>query len=145
MKTLRTIACVLSSLIALAAFASCSSGGSSDDSSADTPTRVANYCGIDRSDESANPIVCDLYDDGTWVATVCQNNTSLLPIYCVAKGTYSGDPSKDGTVILTFTHYADSTHTLKEAKTADIEIFTIANGQVVYDGYTYYRQLLPNK
>lgn len=145
MKPLRTIACVLSSLIALAALASCSSGSSSDDSSADTPTRIACYSGISIKGANADPIMCDLYDDGSWIANECQNNSSFTPLYCVAKGTYTGDPSKDGTVTLTFTAYADSTHTLKEAKPADIETLTIANGQVVYDGYTYYRQLLPNE
>ena len=144
MKTLRTIACVLSSLVILTALASCSSGSSSDAADASDHTRIACYCGYDPTDDSANPIMCDLYDDGSWVATVCQNNSSFTPLYVTAKGTYTGDPSKDGIVALTFTQYADKTYTLKDSTSAEPKKPTITSGTVVYDGYRYTRQLLPN-
>lgn len=144
MKTLRNIACVLSSLIAFTFFASCSNGSSSDDASADNPTRIANYVGMDYSDENSNrSISCDFYDDGSWVATVC--GASFTPLYTGAKGTYTGDPSTDGAVTLTFAECANSEHTLKELTPKKTETVTVASGKTLYDGYTYYRQLLPKK
>lgn len=128
-------------IMSMTIFTSCSNNSDdSDDDSSSSAVRVASYCGID--DTNNRSIICNFYNDNTWVANICDASSSFYFLFVGAKGSYTGVPAGDGIIFLVFTHYADSDENLKELSSPQSETITITNGKATYNGIKYYRQLL---
>jgi hypothetical protein len=77
--------------------------------------------------------------DGTFVersVITILDSTTITDWY---KGTYSGDPKKDGPLSLTFTHEFDDDSNAYVAMTSVTVPVTVNNGQFTFGTYTFSR------
>ena len=132
MKGIKKYFLIFAALAAALAFVSCSDE--------DDPT-VAVYKGSFEyeDDESGtkkeSTMVMTFFDDNTWEAVYRMNDLSVTG----TKGAYSGDPSKDGIIIITVTHMVDEDMKLKPV-TYPAESLPIVNGKLNLDGAIFTRQ-----
>lgn len=134
MKKFAKIMAVFAAIMMALAFAGCNN----DDD--DDPSTVAVY---KTTWGEAEEIVqlATFYDDNTIVVNLEANNQNVT----VMTGTYTGDPSKDGTITLSVTKFfdedanklVDATEEVKSYYDGDYEI---KGGKVTFDGDEYIRQ-----
>lgn len=77
--------------------------------------------------------------DGTFVQRGVITIGSSTTTYDMFKGTYTGNPSRDGTLSLTFTHEYDDNSSAYVAMTAVTVSVTVNNGQFAFGTYTFSR------
>ena len=131
MKKLAKIMAVFAAIMMALAFAGCNN----DDD--DDPSTVAVYNG---TDEDGAEYVLTFYDDNTLVAVMKSSDWSGTGM----TGTYTGDPSKDGTITISLTKMPDDDGKLVDASeevkaNADGD-YTITNGKMKIHGLTFTRQ-----
>ena len=122
MKGIKKYFLIFAALAAALTFVSCSD---EDDST------VAVYKGS----EDGVTVELTFFDDNTWEAVYRMNDLSVTG----TKGAYSGDPSKDGIIIITVTHMVDEDMKLKPV-TYPAESLPIVNGKLNLDGAIFTRQ-----
>lgn len=134
MKKLAKIMAVFAAIMMALAFAGCNN----DDD--DDPSTVAVYKAT-YEDEDVGTVtqLTTFYDDNTFVVD------EMGDLKCtVITGTYTGDPSKDGTITISLTKMADDDGKLVDASeevkaNADGD-YTITNGKMKIHGLTFTRQ-----
>ncbi|MDE5613686.1 MAG: hypothetical protein K2I74_03440 [Treponemataceae bacterium] len=122
MKGIKKYFLIFAALAAALTFVSCTD---EDDST------VAVYKGS----EDGVTVELTFFDDNTWEAVYRMNDLSVTG----TKGAYSGDPSKDGIIIITVTHMVDEDMKLKPV-TYPAESLPIVNGKLNLDGAIFTRQ-----
>ena len=130
MKKLAKIMAVFAAIMMALAFAGCNN----DDD--DDPSTVAVYNG---TDEYGAEFVLTFYDDNTLVAVMKSSDWSGT----VMAGTYTGDPSKDGTITLSVTKFFDGGKLVDATEAVKAKYdkeYVITGGKVTFDGYEYTRQ-----
>ena len=132
MKKLAKIMAVFAAIMMALAFAGCNN----DDD--DDPSTVAVYNG---TDEDGAEFVLTFYDDNTLVAVMKSSDWSGT----VMAGTYTGNPSKDGTITVSLTKFIDfETGKLvdasEEVKAVADGDYTITNGKMEINGLIFTRQ-----
>ena len=135
MKKLAKIMAVFAAIMMALAFAGCNN----DDD--DDPSTVAVYKAT-YEDEDVGTVtqLTTFYDDNTFVMDVEMGDLKCT----VMTGTYTGDPSKDGTITISLTKMPDDDGKLVDAdadtkKYADGE-YVIKDGKVEVIGTIYIRQ-----
>ena len=133
MKKLAKIMAVFAAIMMALAFAGCNN----DDD--DDPSTVAVYKGTFEDDGVTYTLSC--YDDNTFVIDGEKGDLKST----VMTGTYTGNPSKDGTITVSLTKFIDfETGKLVDASeevkaNADGD-YTITNGKMKIHGLTFTRQ-----
>ena len=74
--------------------------------------------------------------DGTWINRASNGNQSAV----MMQGTYTGDPSKDGTVTITVTKLLNSTGSLVDVEKPQSMDITVKGGKCSIAGMEYTRQ-----
>ena len=134
MKKLAKIMAVFAAIMMALAFAGCNN----DDD--DDPSKVAVYKAT-YEDEDVGTVtqLATFYDDNTIVV----NGEAGDKKATLMTGTYTGDPSKDGTITLSVTKIfyqgklIDATEEVKKEYDGD---YKIEGGKVTFDGDVYIRQ-----
>ena len=132
MKKLAKIMAVFAAIMMALAFAGCNN----DDD--DDPSKVAVFKATDEYDGATYTLSC--YDDNTFVI-----DGKMGDLKCtVMTGTYTGDPSKDGTITISLTKMPDDDGKLVDAdadtkKNTDGE-YVIKDGKVKVRDTIYIRQ-----
>ena len=133
MKKLAKIMAVFAAIMMALAFAGCNN----DDD--DDPSTVAVYKATDENDGATYTLSC--YDDNTFVI-----DGKMGDLKCtVMTGTYTGNPSKDGTITVSLTKFIDfETGKLVDASeevkaNADGD-YTITNGKMEINRLIFTRQ-----
>lgn len=131
MKKLAKIMAVFAAIMMALAFAGCNN----DDD--DDPSKVAVFKATDEYDGATYTLSC--YDDNTFVM-----DGEMGDLKCtVMAGTYTGNPSKDGTITLSVTKIfyqgklIDATEEVKAVADGD---YTITNGKMEIKGLIFTRQ-----
>ena len=155
-KIFNLFAILLAISLATVSFVSCSSD--SDDDDDDSSSAVAVFKATD--DEGTQTY--SFYADNTYVyhskCSYTENGTTINEDLDIEAGTYTGDPTKDGSVVVTITKYADwdapavaaaiasgktvtnSEAPLVAASDSEPETITISGGKFTYDHDEYTRQ-----
>lgn len=125
MKGIKKYFLIFAALAAALAFVSCTD---EDDST------VAVYKGS----EDGVSIEITFSDDNTWEAV---GSTPVASVTAM-KGTYTGDPSKDGTIIITTTHILNDEGTALESLGTSLlsEKITISHGRFYFFDGIFIRQ-----
>ena len=132
MKKLAKIMAVFAAIMMALAFVGCNN----DDD--DDPSKVAVFKATDEYDGATYTLSC--YDDNTFVI-----DGKMGDLKCtVMTGTYTGDPSKDGTITISLTKMPDDDGKLVDAdadtkKNTDGE-YVIKDGKVKVRDTIYIRQ-----
>ena len=133
MKKLAKIMAVFAAIMMALAFAGCNN----DDD--DDPSKVAVFKATDEYEGATYTLSC--YDDNTFVIDGEKGDLK----FTFMTGTYTGNPSKDGTITVSLTKFIDfETGKLVDASeevkaNADGD-YTITNGKMKIHGLTFTRQ-----
>ena len=131
MKKLAKIMAVFAAIMMALAFAGCNN----DDD--DDPSTVAVYNG---TDEDGAEYVLTFYDDNTLVAVMKSSDWSGTGM----TGTYTGDPSKDGTIAITVNKLADENGKLADVPADEKEYldsdYEIKDGKITIMDIEFTRQ-----
>lgn len=135
MKKLAKIMAVFAAIMMALAFAGCNN----DDD--DDPSKVAVYKTTKEVEEVGTVTkVATFYDDNTVVVNGYAGDKKVT----LMTGTYTGDPSKDGTLTISLTKIADDDGKLVDATEEEKSYFDrdyeIKGGKVTFDGNEYTRQ-----
>ena len=131
MKKLAKIMAVFAAIMMALAFAGCNN----DDD--DDPSKVAVFKATDEYEGATYTLSC--YDDNTFVIDGEKGDLKCT----VMAGTYTGDPSKDGTITISVIKIfyqgklIDATEEVKKEYEGD---YKIEGGKVTFDGDVYIRQ-----
>ena len=122
MQKLAKIRVIFAAIMMALAFAGCNN----DDD--DDPSKVAVFKATDEYDGATYTLSC--YDDNTFVI-----DGKMGDLKCtVMTGTYTGDPSKDGTITISLTKMPDDDGKLvdasEEVKANEDGVYTITNGKM---------------
>ena len=134
MKKLAKIMAVFAAIMMALAFAGCNN----DDD--DDPSTVAVFEATEEYDGVTVTELVTCYDDNTFVITAEANGEKVT----LMTGTYTGDPTKDGTLTISLTKIADDDGKLVDAdadtkKYADGK-YEIKDGKVEVIGMVYTRK-----
>lgn len=134
MKKFAKIMAVFAAIMMALAFAGCNNDDDDDPSTVAVFKATEEYGGVTVTEL----VTC--YDDNTFVITAEANGEKVT----IMTGTYTGDPTKDGTLTISLTKMADDDGKLVDAdadtkKVAD-RGYDIKDGKVDVLGTTYTRQ-----
>ena len=134
MKKLAKIMAVFAAIMMALAFAGCNN----DDD--DDPSTVAVYKAT-YEDEDVGTVtqLTTFYDDNTFVMDVEMGDLKCT----VMTGTYTGDPSKDGTITLSVTKFFDGGKLVDATEAVNAKYdkeYVITGGKVTFDGDESTRQ-----
>ena len=77
--------------------------------------------------------------DGTFIQRLVFTFGNTVSIFEWYKGTYTGDPKKDGNITLNVTYEYDDDSSTYVAITTRTVTLTVSRGQFTYNGFTYSR------
>lgn len=127
MKSIKKYLFIMAALAAVFGFVAC--GDDDDESSTAAESAVAVYKNNSYGDVT---YMVTFLDNGTWSQVYEYSGKKET----MAEGTYTGDPTKDGTIKLTFLG-GEHLNAVYKGKTID---HTIENGRVTITGLVYTRQ-----
>ena len=133
MKGIKKYFLIFAALAAALAFVSCTD---EDDSTAAVYKGSFEYEDDESGTKKESTMVMTFFDDNTSEAVLNMNDLSVTAM----KGAYTGDPSKNGIIIITMTHEVDEDLKLKPV-TYPAETLSIVNGKIDFgDGVILTRQ-----
>lgn len=114
----------------------CPQANNNKDNSPTTQKRAV-YVGTMEAHGETGTFTTIFYTDGTWIQRADMQGQSVV----VMQGTYTGDPSKDGTVSITIKKELNEEGSLVDVAGEDAtQSITIAGGKYTVMGVTYTRQ-----